>query len=94
MCKNIKETTMTDNMQEELSEKPTKTELKKIKEALLLSALVCFYIDISKDNPLDKVPEGFLDKLDPFIDTLDENTLKSVLIDSLKKQITKVNKLL
>lgn len=84
---------MTENTQEGMFEKPTATEKKKIRECTALVALISFYQDVYGDVRL-KEPNGFMDKLDEFVTSVDEQLLKAVLIEHIKKQITKVNKLL
>lgn len=96
MCNNIKETTMTDNKQEELFEKPTKTEIKKIRECLVLGSLLVFYKECYGKGTIKglKSPEGFLGNFAKLVGEKDEQIQESTLIDSIKKQIIKVNKLL
>ena len=84
---------MTENTQEWVFEKPTATEKKKIRECAALVSLISFYQDVYGDVRL-KEPNGFMDKLDEFVTSVDEQLLKAVLIEHIKKQITKVNKLL
>ena len=84
---------MSENTQEKMFEKPTATEKKKIRECTALAALISFYQDVYGDVRL-KEPEGFLDKLDEFVTGTDEQLIKYILVEHIKKQITKVNKLL
>lgn len=84
---------MTENTQEEMVEKPTATKKKKIRECAALAALISFYQDVYGDVRL-KEPEGFLDKLDEFVTGTDEQLIKYILVEHIKKQINKVNKLL
>ena len=85
---------MTDNMQEELSEKPTKTELKKIREYMILSTLALFWQDNVSLPFKMKVPEDFSNKLGEFIASVDAPIWQSVILDTINKQIKKVNKML
>ena len=86
---------MTENTQEEVSEKPTATEKKKIRESLVLASIISFFVDNYNELPASvREPEGFSEKLCSFIDSQDEQLLKDILLEAIKKQITKVNKML
>lgn len=87
---------MTENTREEMFEKPAATEKKKIRECLVLGSLLAFYQDCYGKGTIKglKSPEGFLGNFAKFVGEIDEQIQESILIDSIKKQITKVNKLL
>ena len=87
---------MTENTQEGVFEKPTATERKKIRGCLVLGSLLAFYQDSYGKGTIKglKSPEGFLGNFVKFVGEKDEQIQESILIDSIKKQITKVNKLL
>lgn len=87
---------MTENTQEGVFEKPTAKEKKKIRECLVLGSLIAFYQDYYGKGTIKglKSPEGFLGNFAKFVGEKDEQIQESILIDSIKNQITKVNKLL
>lgn len=86
---------MSENTQEDVFEKPTATEKKKIRESLVLSSIISVFIDNYNEIPTSvKAPEGFSDKLCSFIESQDEQLLKTILLETIKKQITKLNKML
>lgn len=88
--------TNTGQTQEELSEKPTKTEIKKMKETTVLAALINFYVDTYgiPDKRLTRNSEELTEKMESFINEKDEQQLRDILLDTIKKQATKVNKML
>ena len=85
---------MTENTQEEVFEKPTATEKKKIQAGITLVSLICLYDDVFTDYAQMKKPAGFKEKFSKYMGSLDEQTMRVVLLEAIKKQITKVNKML
>lgn len=85
---------MTENIQEEMFEKPTATEKKKIQAGITLVSLIALYEDSFGDSSGMKSPKDFKEKFNTFMSSLDEQLMKAILLETIKKQITKVNKML
>ena len=87
--------TNTEQTQEPF-EKPTKTEIKKMKETTVLAALINFYVDTYgiPDKKLIRNSEELTLKMESFLSDKDEQQILDILLDTIKKQATKVNKML
>lgn len=81
------------NTQDEMSEKPTATEVKRIRESLILGALISFAQDYSNTQTI-KSKTNVIYRLSEFIEKQDDGLLDSILIETLERQIKKVDKLL
>ena len=82
-----------NRQQDEMSEKPTSTEVKRIRESLILGALISFAQDYSNTQTI-KSNTNVIDRLSEFIEKQDDELLDSILIETLKRQVKKVDKLL
>ena len=81
------------NTQDEMQVKPTATEVKRIRESLILGALISFAQDYSNTQTI-KSNTNVIDRLSEFIEKQDDELLDSILIETLKRQVKKVDKLL
>lgn len=82
-----------NRQQDEMCEKPTATEVKRIRESLILGALISFAQDYSNTQTI-KSKTNVIDRLSEFIEKQDDELLDSILIETLERQIKKVDKLL